>query len=928
MLEADCERGQFVHDLRGHAVCSGFVGRGPELDRLAEYAAEVKAGHPRLVLVEGPAGIGKTSLVDASTAALDDGWLRLTVSGDEAEMRLPYGLLTRMLAGAGPRPRAGWSEPGPDEDPFVVGAELLQLLGDLDELGPAALIVDDAPFADSQSLRALAFALRRLQADRVLTVLTMRPEDAQRIPPGLFRHGQDHGTHLQLSGMSTQEIREIAATLGCGALSRRAAERLRDHTGGNPLYLRTLLKELPVEELRLTNGLLPAPSSFDRVVLAALADCSEPARCLLTAAAVLGVGCPLTSAAALAEVGEPLSALEAATSTGLVEARPRAEDWLVCFRHPLIRAAVYNDAGPATRGRLHARAATIVAEPDALVHRIAATEGPDPQLVAVLRARAAEDVRAGRLGGAADRLLAAARLSPPGAARDTLVLDAVYQLLLAGEVNEAAAYADRIAAMPDTGQRRLVHAQLAWLAGRLDEAEALALSTWVQGGQPAMIASAAAMLGQLRILRDDPGAAADWAGRALESGALPEAVTSTARINRAVGLGLSGHPYEGLRSLDLPADATEVPPERTEELWVRGGLRLWTDDVTGAFNDLRVGATDGPGVARPYRLIRLGYLSQVEFRTGAWDDSLLHAGQLVSLVTDTDQMWLLAFAHSVAVFVPAARGLWTEAETHMRAAADAAATLDDQASLYYAANAAVHMAAYQGDPAAVVEAAQPVASAPPRGGAHEPGVFAWPIEYAAALVALQRLDEAAAVLDRLAGVAEERGLRSVSAAVARVRGELAVAGHMPDEARESFEAALRLGADCASALDRARAHASYGGFLRLSGERQLAADQLKAAREGFAGLHAQPFLVRCDAELAGCGVAAGQLEGRGDARLTPQERAVARLVCLGRSNREIAAELVISVKTVGYHLGNAYTKLDVHSRTQLAAVLRRTDTQA
>ena len=132
----------------------GFVGRRAELDGLRNCVAKAADGHPQLVLVDGPAGVGKTSLL-AEFAATLTGWRQLTASGDEAEIRLAYGLLARVMSGAQRGWSAGTHAAGPDgADPFTVGAGLLQLLGDLQASGPIALIIDDAPWSDAPSLRA------------------------------------------------------------------------------------------------------------------------------------------------------------------------------------------------------------------------------------------------------------------------------------------------------------------------------------------------------------------------------------------------------------------------------------------------------------------------------------------------------------------------------------------------------------------------------------------------------------------------------------------------------------------------------------------------------------------------------------------------------------------------------------------------------
>jgi DNA-binding NarL/FixJ family response regulator len=160
--------------------------------------------------------------------------------------------------------------------------------------------------------------------------------------------------------------------------------------------------------------------------------------------------------------------------------------------------------------------------------------------------------------------------------------------------------------------------------------------------------------------------------------------------------------------------------------------------------------------------------------------------------------------------------------------------------------------------------------------------------------------------------------------MARIRGEAATARREHREARRCFEEALDLGTDAAPALEQAQALAAYGRFLRRRGERRSAVDRLDDARTRLTALDARPFLERCEEELAACGVPRTGPDRRAT-DLTPQEQIVAGLACRGLTNAQVAQQLVLSVKTVGYHLSNVYTKLDVHSRAQLVAAWERPD---
>jgi len=205
------------------------------------------------------------------------------------------------------------------------------------------------------------------------------------------------------------------------------------------------------------------------------------------------------------------------------------------------------------------------------------------------------------------------------------------------------------------------------------------------------------------------------------------------------------------------------------------------------------------------------------------------------------------------------------------------------------------------------------------GPTHEPGLLQWPVQYLSALVELGRLDEAALEIEQFEALAQERGCRSRLAALARIRGEIATSRRDHKVARASFQAALEHESGAVSALDAAVNQAAFGRFLRRRGEKRAAVTRLADAKTRFTALGAAPFVGRVDDELAACGVNPTRRTIELPQRLTPQERTIATLVCQGLSNQDVAQQLVLSVKTVGYHLGNVYTKLDVHSRTQLAA---------
>jgi len=470
-----------------------------------------------------------------------------------------------------------------------------------------------------------------------------------------------------------------------------------------------------------------------------------------------------------------------------------------------------------------------------------------------------------------------------------------------------------------TARRTSLEARLAWFAGEPEAAEALATEAWSRRDQLSSdhLGSLAAILCQLHNLRADGSGAAEWAAQALELGLPPDLADST-NAAQAFGLGLVGRLEDALAVLaSVPSDPTLVRGY-SHQLTARGALRVATDDLVGARRDLATVCNASHAEVSPQRLVAMGALAEVDFRLGSWDASLAAAEHALSLAEDTEQVWVQGYLHTAAVLVCAARGDAAQADRHLVEARELAEQLGDLGTYVLCENAGVHIAWCRSDHEEVVTRSALLVSLG-GGPTHEPGLMQWPVQYVGSLVELGRLDEAEREIDQFEALARERSCQSRLAGLARLRGELATSRRDHKVARAAFQSSLELGGGAVAALDDALSRAAYGRFLRRRGEKRAATARLTEARTRLTALGARPFVTRVDEELAACGVSPGVHPEPLPHRLTPQERTVATLVCQGLTNQEVAQHLVLSVKTIGYHLNNVYTKLDVHSRTQLAA---------
>jgi DNA-binding CsgD family transcriptional regulator len=894
---------------------AGFVGRQPELRVLDERVAAARSGHPQVVIVEGEPGAGKSSLLSRFLGSLSDAVV-VEVGGDEAETLLAYGVIDQIQSGTA-------TEPG--IDPMAVGVRLLDRLDQLQaDEQVVVLAIDDVQWADRPSSRAVLFALRRLRADKVLAVLSTRV--GQLTDPGWARFiaGDARVTRIRMGGLTAGDLVELARTLGLGTLPAPVAARLTAHTEGNALYCRALLDEIGVAGLSAgLHGALPAPRELSAVILARVSALPAPAQSVLAAAAVLGHHAPVSTIMAVAGLPDAQHDVDEAVAAGLVTHGASASE--LTFTHPLYRGAVYADLNPARRRALHARAAEFVAGRARLVHRVEAALGPDEALAADLEASAHVATAAGDAGTSAWAMEQAAALSVLATDRERRLLDAAVVLLNAADTPAAARV---LATCQVPSARRDALTGLLEVYAGSPTAEGRLLAAWRDHDRQAEAeigARAATSLANWMVIAGRADEALTWAERAVEGTVAGSAVRAMARTAQAYAFAAAGRSPEGLRVLGfLPASGNDVAMSETDALIMRGMLRVYTDDLPGAIADLNVAAARlRAGLPSTYPGPCLTYLSDAHFRRGDWDAAVAHAQLATSLAQDADRPMDLARAHGQAAQVFAYRGQWASAQLHVRAARTAAERFPVVLAVAFAAMGGAATASARGDSVGVLAAIEPVRATRLLGVGGRPGIFNWRSIEADALIQLGRLADADAALSDFEAAIPLGDPVSAARSLARCRGNLAMASGQVTSAGQEFDRAQRLTAQVQVPMpfEEALVNLDDGRRLRASGNRPAAVAMLESAHRVFSDLGADPYVQACATELAALEVSAATDSPATLLGLSRAELAVARLVATGLTNREVASQLYLSVKTVEYHLRNSYMKLDITSRRELAALL-------
>ncbi len=910
-----------------------MVERDAVMTAVRGLIGDALAGRGGALFVVGEAGLGKTTVLEHA-AAIARGRSRTGIGrADVAEAALPFGLISQALEALldGPAgltdPAGRGSAPAPADYFYAVLARLRLAAAE-----PLFLALDDAHWADPDSLTLLRLICRRIAAMPVAVLVTARPWPPEALRAGEELAAQQLAAVQHLAPLSQEAARTIlsqkagTADPAAGELERAAAL-----CAGNPLLL-----DYVAAAIRAGQGIPERQSQAGtswarRLLLSHLAGLEEPTQRYLRAAAVLGRRFRPEVAAQVAGLAaaDAAAAQEAFATAGL--GRDAGEGWAE-FSHELIRQAVYELAAP-VRTRLHeaafrALAARGVNPAEAAGHAVAARLAGDRAALDVLARAGREALRAGALGAARRHLQAAVDLASPPAPAE-LVFDLGRALIAGGDhAAGVARYEELLARAGLPGETRLAIlgqlSQARMYAGRIAEAEAAMEEAQRLAGPGRRDLTAGAMVDHAAQVMVTYGwkRAAPLAVRARELAAEASApVRAAAAAVWAVGTYFSGDPA-GLEVAEAAARSAATAPS-----WRPAGTPWW--DPVAHYASLALSAerfgdaqrlldsileaaerrSDPMAVAQA-----LYYRTTLRWRLGQLDEALalsarlLEAADLVPVMTPN--------AAAVRAMVLLDLGRLDEAEDWCARAAAAADGGGD--SLGYAVMAS-HLprgtlALRRGDldsACATFTALWEIADALQ---VRDPGTVPWAADALAAYLACGREAAAGRLIDWLAPAAGALPARWPKVVVAAGRAALAERNDDPETARRRYAEALALQEQMPIPLARAQVLTDYGAFLYRQGDarqaRQALAEALRLAESCGAGWHAER--ARVEWRRAG-----GRTGTTPPGQLTPQEAAVARLARAGKTNREIAAQLYLTVNTVETHLRHVYQKLGIHRRAEL-----------
>jgi DNA-binding CsgD family transcriptional regulator len=920
-----------VPELLDVSARIGTVGRvlaGRETERatIAALVEAARGGAGGALVVRGVAGSGKSTLLaDALSAASELTVLR--TSGVESESPLAFAALQRLLwpvRGSiddlpGPQRaslRAAMGEGEGEGDRYLAFLGTLSLLADVAERCPVLAVVDDAHWLDDASAAALLFAARRLQTERVALLLAARDGDARRFDAG------DLPT-LELGGLSGGAAEALLAARGGEDVDPAVRDQLVTATAGNALALAELAEVLTGDQLAGRAPLpaqLPLTGGVERAFLDRCRRLTAAAqRFLLVAAAddTSRLTVVLDAAERLDSGGRAVDeALDEVEQAGLL----RVDGDTLALHHPLVRSAVYRGATSAQRRTAHRALADVLAgDPDRRAwHLAAAADRPDEAVVDALDGVAGRAAARGGHEAAAAAWARAAELSTDAEARGRRLYCAASSAWQGAHPSQAAALAASAAADvtdPVLRARLLtLQGQIEWNTRSLDDgydfvlraAQAAAGADQALAQQLAMLAASLSAFGARSPRAFDPAT--------LVAEPAPDA---EARVRGAF------HLLQGFRALAGPDHAaaaesfrrafavTDADPVEDHVLQPNLAIAAWLiddDERSLRLHEHQLTAARRAGALNmvEHALTR-GCYSQIAI--GAWARAAAAAAEALPLTAGTGHAGLTALPTAELALVAALRGD-DAADRHLTAVAE----IRERHPVGITDGLVVDLTHWARGLRAAAQPAVALHHLEQIGG---PGLRRMAaLDRLETAVRAGRTDLARAWLAELEDFADGTGAPSAVAVVEHGRALLAA----DDDAGTHFRRALDAHAGSLRLPDRARTHLAFGEHLRRARRRVDAREHLRAALALFEDLGAAPWAERAAAELRASGETARRRDVSTATDLTAQERQVAALVRQGLSNRDVAAQLFVSPRTVDFHLRNTFAKLGVSSRAELTAL--------
>lgn len=921
-----------------------LVGRQAELaaiTRVIDPGSQSLSG----VLLEGDPGIGKTSLWKAGqAAAISRGYRVLSAAPSESEVRLPYAVLADLLDSVShealmslPVPlrkaleiallRAPADE-GPTEQ-LAVSSAFLRLLRYLAADGLLLLAIDDLQWVDRPSNRVLTFALRRLEGEPIAVLAAARVPWPVELPQDLRQAiGDGRIERVPVDPLSFDAIDDLLLSRLPTALRRPELDQVYAVSGGNPFFALEIGRFLLERPKRALGEPLLVPGSLADAVRLRITKLPARTRDLLVAVAALSH--PTEALLRAVDAGSA-SALEPAIQAQVLE----RSGGQLRFTHPLLAAAVYGLAEVPTRRKWHARLAQTISEPEELAHHLAlAAMGPNAAVAASLDRAALTANARGAPDAAAEFAEQACQVTPPGQLREIqqrTIAAAEYRLragdapgarsLLEGLLRSVSAHDQPAAALRLLGN-------IAFSEAGLVEAERL-LNAALANARSDERMQAVIERDLIRVLNQQYEVEAaerhcsrlsDIAERLNDPELIAVAVRMRANILRQSGRRIQPQARELAVALaDGQASlASDSSPGVLHPLFDWGVLLKWSDDFGRARTLFKRVLALGEERDESLQAPALFHLAELEAWAGDWLLAAVYAEECRKAVIHSGQrayarLWLVANA-------------WLELyQGHL----DSARTAAREA---LAISRQVGDGPYQGRALAVLGSVEYVAGDPAAAnhffdelrrlfagpGRTYVGIIRSDGDEVETLLALGRVPEAEAIAARISQQGQELGDPWPLAVGARCRALMAAAvGDIPS-ALSAFEASRVEHERLLMPLELGRTLLAHGTVLRRAKQKRAARESLEEALAIFNRLGAALWAARTEGELTR--VSSGQPAQHA---LTPTEARVAALVARGRTNREVAQELFMSVKTVEANLSRIYDKLSVRSRSELAARMAR-----